>query len=941
MAMEYPTSNPVSPRGGDTKQQMPPKFSRYRSVRKAAASQQAHAHEHPPPPPPPPAATNPNIARSMSRYRRNKPAAPSSSSSQPPLPPLPPIQTFPRSNEVIEEGSEGGYSKRSAGRNGKSSRDADYQGHTTNAPHDPPMEARILDLAISSPTKPNGTFKEYSSGGEQCGFYSDEETAEERPRERKLRGGNRSRENMSRAANAFKGMRSGNAQKEAAGDSIPEIPQNHHREDERRQVGGQSSPAEKHVLSQFSKPVSLKERLTLGSRAGRGDREHLKKMISSPTLVDPVEEAGNGAVENAPVVDPTARKAHIQYNGFSISMPIIATTTPKDVLQYATQHLSDDVDPNTSFLTESFSQLELERPIRMYEHVQDILNSWDSDGQNYLVVSLTRDGGPDSIQSGGAPVERPEESSFHLYHSSRPGKWSKRWVTLRADGQVVASKKLGVEQSNICHLSDYDIYTPTPYQISKKLKPPKKICFAMKSQQKSNLFLNTENFVHYFCSNDPSTIDALYKAMQEWRSWYLGYTLGKIPTENKPVPRPERSRSSKTSTPRTSFQQRSSLSGESASNHPTNFRPLVDRSQNAHNSSDFGSRRNSQRSSSKEFNGGSSRRVSKRGRGPPPTSRNASRLSDEPDTTSLNNGGTYVKGVSPEEVEEATFAPTGLLGRTYSQRQKAQREREQAMAKDQDFDGPFSPTGLISNQGRNMAAAAGSSQAPTGGLPEGPLLPGGQQPLVDLTPVYKEPIHHQRKGRGVKVEPGKQLVDGATGREVLPGAIVIPSATTVNRPRQGTLLDSPPPTRDFASFNNNDNNNNNLSRSNTTRTTSRRRNPSQSQSQEQPDFSSHPLPTTRPSSPEGPFTPNGLLARSGTVSRSQGAAMGGRGIATGDRTGSGRPLVDLSEQSEFEQGSLLYRVEKWNDGNGGGGGGGGNGNANIPEPIIDRDRDNE
>ena len=907
MAMEPPVQNAVSPRG-DAKQQMPPKFSRYRSVRKAAANHQIHE----PSPPPPLPSTNPTIARSMSRYRRNKPN-PSAAQSAPPVPPLP-TQPIPQNNQITEEEDVDSTQWKNAGwKSGKASRDPSVHSGNNNAPHDPPMEARILDMAISSPTKVNGDFmdrgrKGYksSSGQGQCGFYSDEEREEESRKNQKSRTGERSRERNSR--------RTGHSRKEPE-ESVPEIPQNYRRGERRV---NHSSP-EKHA------PMTLKEKLSMVARGGRGEREQLKNMISSPKLMDPEEGAARGTNEQTqtPAADPGARKVLIQYNGFSVSMPITATTTPKNALAYAAEHLSDDVDPNTSFLMESFSQLELDRPVRMYENILDILNSWASDSQNFLVVSLTRDGGPQNIQPGGAPLERPVESSFHVYHSSRPGKWNKRWVTLRSDGQVVVAKKLGVDQANICHLSDYDIYTPTAYQISKKIKSPKKICFAIKSQQKSNLFLNTENFVHYVCSNDATTIDALYKAVQEWRSWYLGYTLGKIETESKPASGVDRSKSSKASTPRTSVR----LSEESGFNNPMGFKNLLSRNARTQSRSEPNSRRNSQRSSSQEpgnQNGGFSRRVSNRGRGPPPASRNASRLSDEPDSSSLNNGGTLVKGTTPEEVEEATFAPTGLLGRTYSQRQKAQREREQAMAQDSGFDGPFSRTGLINNSGKNTTAASTPTRR---SLVEPP--PGGQQPLVDLTPVYKEPIHHHRKGRGIKVEPGQQLVEAATGREVHPGAIVIPSATTFSRTREG----SPPPTRDFTSFNPSNNNNNtpnggSLSRKNTTRTTSRHRTTSHPYER---DFTHPPLPTsiTRPSSPEGPFASDGLLARSGTMARAQGAASGGRGIATGNRNATSKPLLDLTHKSEFVQGSLLHRVENWDDGNG---------NGNIPEPIIDRDR---
>lgn len=88
----------------------------------------------------------------------------------------------------------------------------------------------------------------------------------------------------------------------------------------------------------------------------------------------------------------------------------------------------------------------------------------------------------DDLDVKNVSRKQPAETSVYLYHSQKPGHWEKRLVTLRSDGQVVV-KKNDKDPVNICHLTDFDIYVPTPRQKSRKIKPPKKVCFAVKSQQ--------------------------------------------------------------------------------------------------------------------------------------------------------------------------------------------------------------------------------------------------------------------------------------------------------------------------------------------------------------------------------------------------------------------------------------------------------------------------
>ena len=220
------------------------------------------------------------------------------------------------------------------------------------------------------------------------------------------------------------------------------------------------------------------------------------------------------------------RQVVVQCYEASISLPITLTSTPTDVLSSASEALCQKIDPSSHILLESFKQVGLERPLRHYEHIREVMNSWDRDDQNtLLIIPASTEGKDDHLEIQSVPRAQPGETSVGIYHSQKPGVWEKRWATLRSDGQVLVAKQKGTEGRNICHISDFDIYMPTSRQL-KKLKPPRKYCFAIKSQQKSAMFLNTVNFVHFFATKDRAVASAWYQAVQGWRSWYLVHEMG-------------------------------------------------------------------------------------------------------------------------------------------------------------------------------------------------------------------------------------------------------------------------------------------------------------------------------------------------------------------------------------------------------------------------------
>ncbi|EGC46898.1 conserved hypothetical protein [Histoplasma capsulatum var. duboisii H88] len=669
----------------------------------------------------------------------------------------------------------------------------------------------------------------------------------------------------------------------------------------------------------------------------RNDREKLKTLISSPQpIAQDKVKVDVGSEVPISAVNAGTRKVLVTCNDSLISLPITPSTQAQDLLNSAAYSLSENIDPQSSILLESFKQLGLERPLRRYEHVRDVMNSWDCDAQNHLIVSRL----PDMREREGldiklAPRKQPSESEFHLYHSQRHGKWEKRWVTLRSDGQVSVAKKQGGEPTNICHLSDFDIYSPTSRETAKRVKAPKGIVFAIKSQQKLNMFVTTENYVHYFATNDEQTGLEWYKAVQQWRSWYLVNVLCESDkTEKASVnsnPKPTRTGAQNT------MSNGRQNSDDSTPYQLGSFKPLLDMDMSAWKIEPV-------RNTPEGDEPSKSKTVSSPGR--------SMHTQKRPFTSAGKPKKEPINASSPDP-----FTSTGLLGKTYSERKKALEEREN--------DTPqygFTGLGLLRNvaaenstrpaiASSNRSSRRSSRDCAAPPNPTSPTSPNGSasssfsrsksikqkpKPLIDLTPVYQEPPQHARRGRGVPAGPGKPLVEAATSPEVLPGAIIVPSATTWRKPQaQPSQLPTSP---DIAHPNPSRGAGGGSAHPN--RPTTSSHTPSIGPLERAATFhnsniNEHTPPMPLPETPQAqahgsPFAPTGLLARAATISAARSGARPdtGRGVATGDRNNFKKPMLDISQDSQFAEGSLLRGAEVDKVGKG----------AKVPVavPVIDR-----
>ncbi|KAL8999042.1 MAG: hypothetical protein Q9169_002040 [Polycauliona sp. 2 TL-2023] len=478
-------------------------------------------------------------------------------------------------------------------------------------------------------------------------------------------------------------------------------------------------------------------------------KEQLKSIISNPIAIDP-ENQPSPPNFDAPksAVNAGERTVRVKYKEFQVPVTVVPSTTPADIIRSVSNKVSIAIDPDSSVMLESFKQLGLERPLRTYEHIRDVLNSWDDDSQHALIIEQSSHvGQDDDLDVKHVTKKQPDDSTFYLYHSRRPGHWDKRVVMVRSDGQMLLAKSNGGEFSNICHLSDFDIYIPTAREVAKNIRPPKRICFAVKSQQKSNMFLSTVNFVHFFASNDKRIAMAFYAAVQGWRSWYLVNMMGKGASKSsQPIGggpgrvtatvKVETRPADPIRVPRKHSEAQRDLPSPSKPSPKAGLCPALQKAQHPAPQNVHPAYRN------KADDDRNDRQF------PPPAP-------IEPSSTGTTTTSPFTGG--------------GLLGRTYTQRKKAQQDHEPRHS------------GTAIQMSTSLSSPV---KADVNGLKRTSSQRQKPKPLIDLTPVYQEPIQHSRKGKGVTPGhiPAGGLVDIATSPEV---AILIPPKSDWRKPSIG------------------------------------------------------------------------------------------------------------------------------------------------------------
>ncbi|KAJ2994544.1 hypothetical protein NUW58_g1528 [Xylaria curta] len=254
------------------------------------------------------------------------------------------------------------------------------------------------------------------------------------------------------------------------------------------------------------------------SSTRRSAQEHVK------TLPAHIEPGGKGIVpqKDAPTsaINAGDRNVTVRYRHHTFSLPVTPETTAMDIIAQTSSKMTYDheASPESCIAVEQYSVLGLERRLRRYERIRDVMNSWDRDAQNQLAIVLT-DGNDnhDDLAVGAVAKGDDAPPRMSVLHAPLESSWEVEQEMGHAPRKWPDYK----DAVSLCHLSDYDLYTPTESQMRRHIKPPKRFCFAIKSQHKTTFFLNTDNYVQYFSTEDPQVAREFKQKAHGWRSWYL------------------------------------------------------------------------------------------------------------------------------------------------------------------------------------------------------------------------------------------------------------------------------------------------------------------------------------------------------------------------------------------------------------------------------------
>ncbi|SCV68545.1 BQ2448_666 [Microbotryum intermedium] len=172
-------------------------------------------------------------------------------------------------------------------------------------------------------------------------------------------------------------------------------------------------------------------------------------------------------------------------------------------------------------LWEICKQLGLERPIREYELVSDVLKTWEHES-NYLCIrrtvvlcaqKLTRHF-VFSNQLRPQPLV-PRGDTVQLELNDR--KWSKRYIEVREGNVTHAKSEKAKDSSTLCRLATSEIFYVTP-TTSQARKAPKPFCFALKSKLPRAQFEDESEYCHFVSVKTNDELSMWMKTITEARN---------------------------------------------------------------------------------------------------------------------------------------------------------------------------------------------------------------------------------------------------------------------------------------------------------------------------------------------------------------------------------------------------------------------------------------
>ncbi|KAK4050502.1 hypothetical protein OIO90_005085 [Microbotryomycetes sp. JL221] len=209
----------------------------------------------------------------------------------------------------------------------------------------------------------------------------------------------------------------------------------------------------------------------------------------------PVNSPRIGAAPQPPPLPTTEQRVFVGDHTRKMRVQVSAATTCGDVVMTAKKQglLTFGVDIDGGFsLWEICRVLGVERPIREYEFVSDIIKSWDHD-TNILIIKRTPLWPLLSASLRISPAT-PQGSFVQL--EVKKGKWAKRYLNIKDNAIWQGKSEKPKDASVLCQLSSFEVFFVANHAVG-ELRAPKPFVFALKSKLPRAHYENESEYCHF------------------------------------------------------------------------------------------------------------------------------------------------------------------------------------------------------------------------------------------------------------------------------------------------------------------------------------------------------------------------------------------------------------------------------------------------------------
>ncbi|KAJ3415679.1 hypothetical protein HDV05_004357 [Chytridiales sp. JEL 0842] len=200
------------------------------------------------------------------------------------------------------------------------------------------------------------------------------------------------------------------------------------------------------------------------------------------------------------------------------TLVLTSLMTSEDVIMDLLKHHNIPSDPSWT-LFELCNDLGIERPLRDWEIVTDVMLAWDtaiSDPSKTNAVVLKKYKFRSTLGPASLTSKFPKMQGY-VQLELKPGKWVKKYCMLKQDSIYYYSMAGLMGETLLCKLNGFDVFVANPEDSKLSSKRPTKHCFALRSTQRFAIFENKDEYVTFGCVN----------SQEKLNDWILAIRLAK------------------------------------------------------------------------------------------------------------------------------------------------------------------------------------------------------------------------------------------------------------------------------------------------------------------------------------------------------------------------------------------------------------------------------